>query len=102
MKKTSAQKRNERQFFSQFRWMPCTACASSGETIAHHVHTKKARPDLKFDPRNLMPLCVFHHHDIHLLGMNAMVEEYIEIQSWLIENGWEYCQISDKWFLPSY
>ena len=78
----------------------CLCCNANDQRTFHHVHSQKSRPDLKHDTRNMMPLCLCHHNQIHKLGLFKMTTLYPSIGKWLEKNGWELCPIRNKWFLP--
>lgn len=45
------------------RW---PGCDYESESIhAHHIHTRKQRPDLRHDPNNGASLCPRHHDELH-------------------------------------
>jgi hypothetical protein len=65
-----------------------------GDYCYHHV---KKRSNLGTDDQwNMMPLCVYHHGIIHLLGVNRMIEKYPEVRQWLNDNGWQIDEYSGK------
>lgn len=74
---------------------PCIICGESREGFVclHHVKTRKSGgSDETF---NLMPLCAWHHTEIHKIGLVNMAKKNKSIHNWLIENGWEF--VMGKW-----
>ena len=78
---------------------PCLICENHNACY-HHIKTKKSRPDLKFDERNLMPLCQQHHNEIHNKGTNTFVNKY-NLSWWLYSKGWIFDAHINKWVLTS-
>jgi hypothetical protein len=85
---------------AQVRLLPCLACSCDPErrratmlafdqgitqSHAHHVKTRGAGGDDV--ETNLMPLCIKHHNEIHVLGNTRMAEKYPVVKSWLIRTG---------------
>lgn len=66
-----------------------------GDYCLHHTKTRGASGSDK--EWNLMPLCVFHHNQVHQKGLNYMVKTYKEVQEWLLDNDWEFDQFSNRW-----
>jgi len=71
---------------------PCCCCGhyADNEVTYHHIYTRKAHPELSEEKFNLMPLCLKHHNETHLIGMNSFAIKYPSIKIWLIENGWTF------------
>lgn len=80
----------------------CVVCWAEGEGIVtwHHTLTRKARPDLIMDERNLMPLCAGCHSLIHLKGTTYMSDRYPRVKTWLERRGWTYCDLKKAWGFP--
>jgi len=72
----------------------CVVCGKSGSGLVtyDHILTQKARPDLKYDKRNLMPVCFYCHLSKGQKGINWMAERYINYKKWLVDNGWAFDQ----------
>ena len=50
----------------------CLACGSPAQVL-HHFIQKKQSNNLRFDPRNLVPLCVVCHCRHHIAGDPSIV-----------------------------
>lgn len=46
---------------------------------------------------NLMPLCIEHHNEVHLIGMITFSIKYPSVEEWLFKMGWEYEPYAEKW-----
>lgn len=69
------------------------------EVCYHHILTRKARPDLKNEPKNMISVCQLHHNEFHSLGTREMSRKYPSVLNWLLANDWVYDGFSQKWFL---
>ena len=79
---------------------PCAACKTVfRQRTYHHVYTQKARPDMRENPNNKMPLCLEHHNMIHSKGTTYMSEQYFGVRIWLHEHKWYFCSVVKKWRL---
>jgi len=80
------------------RGKPCVICAAPG--VGHHVKSKGSGGDDK--ESNLMPLCLDHHNlggdSVHRIGLKEFAQRFKKVENWLIDNNWEKCEISGKWF----
>lgn len=74
----------------------CIVCGTKGVAL-HHVKTQGAGGS--DHEQNLMPLCIFHHNEVHSsnMGLARFARKYIAVYSWLLNNGWEYDSFSRKW-----
>ena len=87
--------RRNKSLTNSYHGKPCTVCGITCTTCAHHLRSKGANgPDEHW---NLMALCIFHHHEIHLKGLVHMAEKYPEIEKALLSKGWEFCSFLGKW-----
>lgn len=79
----------------------CIVCGKQGEGLItwHHLMTRKARPDLVHAPSNLIPVDQSCHNMFHAKGTSYMAEKYPKVKSWLINRGWGYCELMQKWTL---
>lgn len=75
-----------------------TACIVTYEAGVdlHHVKTRKSGGT--DDSWNLMPLKHELHQECHQIGLGTFSRRYVQVHNWLIENGWEQCLITHKWF----
>lgn len=78
---------------------PCVCCKESrdGFTCYHHLYTKKAYSEHKFNKKNLISVCFKHHVEFHQKGTSHMAEKYPGVRNWLGENGWYFCDVFKKW-----
>jgi hypothetical protein len=49
---------------NQCQW-PASNCWNTGTLHAHHIATRKRRPDLVYDENNGITLCFIHHQWVH-------------------------------------
>lgn len=82
--------------------LPCVATGESREGFVclHHLYTKKARPDLKYESWNLIPVDQATHNAFHSLGISEMAKRNPSVKKWLEDNDWYYCTIAKKWVHP--
>lgn len=67
----------------------CTACGVLQENgnVLHHIKTRgSGGSDKKF---NLMPLCNFHHNQVHQIGLYNFSLKYKSVTKFLINHKWE-------------
>jgi len=75
---------------------PCLACGDwSAQRCYHHIVTRKSGG--VDEPWNLMPLDLHHHNEVHQLGLSRFARKYINVEKWLIRNGWAYDLFREKW-----
>lgn len=77
---------------------PRIVCFEEGENKVcfHHVKTRKSGgSDGK---HNLMPLCLSCHNEVHLVGLTSFAARYIQVKHWLLNNFWELCGGTGKWY----
>ena len=74
----------------------CEVCGSNPVAL-HHV--KSYGSGGSDDSWNLAPLCVEHHNEIHSakMGTAQFAIKYHKFETWLIENGWEYDDFTERW-----
>jgi 5-methylcytosine-specific restriction endonuclease McrA len=79
----------------------CVVCKDfgPGRVTFDHIHTKAARRDLKYEPKNLMPLCFKCHLLKGQKGINYMADNFPDYKKWLINRGWEKDTFLGKWLL---
>ena len=77
----------------------CVVCGESGtgKVCYHHLLTRKARPDLTNEPRNMISVCQRHHNEFHSKGIGYMANKFPLVKEWLISNGWHICELTNKW-----
>lgn len=46
---------------------------------------------------NLMPLAHVYHQECHRIGVKSFVYKYSEVKRWLLDNGWTFDVVLDKW-----
>jgi hypothetical protein len=66
----------------------------------HHIYTQKARPDLKEEKWNRIPLKHELHQMAHQKGMGYMAKNFPEIGMWLVDNGWLWDDFKRKFVHP--
>ncbi len=71
----------------------CIICNKDADR--HHWRSRGASGT--DDEWNLMPLDRLHHVEVHQIGNNKFAEKYQQVRSWLISNGWEFCNVRKKW-----
>jgi len=88
-----------RDLLDQYQKMPCENCGSRKGVSAHHVHAKKSGGhDIEC---NLIPLCFDCHRSCHDKGRTTFAKENYPVFNWLNLNGWEFNEITNKWFNPN-
>jgi len=81
-----------------YRTRKCLICGDSSRVSGHHILSYKSHPE--YDKRfNILPLCFIHHREIHDIGLTAFNDKYL-IDHILIDRGFEFCSIRNKWFFP--
>ena len=68
---------------------PCIVCnkGSEGFTCYHHVKTRKSGGSDHAE--NLMPVCLWHHTEVHKIGLVSFSKKYPAVNNWLINNNWQ-------------
>lgn len=81
---------------------PCVACGQVTENgnAFHHLYTQGARPDLKHETWNQIPVCLRHHQSFHNLGTSHMARAFNGVHVWLMGQGWQFDQFLSKWQHP--
>lgn len=65
--------------------MMCRVCNKPAEH--HHVKTRGSGGG--DEVWNLMPLCRYHHQEVHKIGLNKFSIMHGGVKDWLIDNRWE-------------
>jgi 5-methylcytosine-specific restriction endonuclease McrA len=80
----------------------CVVCGRQGEGLVtfHHLLVKRTHSHLKHDPRNLIPVTQDCHNQFHSKGTDYMAEKYPAVKKWLINRGWQKCELMGRWVLP--
>lgn len=80
----------------------CTVCETSfdGFVCLHHIYTRKAYPEFSESKWNLMPLCLWHHNEVHKSGTVSFSKKYNDANDWLIMNNWKL--IMGRWMHSNY
>ena len=77
----------------------CVVCGDD-ESCWHHIRSRKSHPELIFDTRNLMSLCLKHHNEIHSTGTNTFIKKY-QLENYMKQKGWDYDNFLRKWYLKN-
>jgi hypothetical protein len=75
----------------------CIICGNF-DSCYHHIRSRKSHPELKFDERNLMSLCLLHHVEVHKIGTNTFIKKY-NLESYMKNKGWDHDKFLNKWYL---
>jgi len=78
----------------------CVPCGHDGSFYPidrEHVLTKKAHPELKDCPQNLMDCCRMCHIEKGMRGVVHMANKYPNYKKWLIDHGWQFNEFLKKW-----
>lgn len=76
----------------------CCGCSTTYyQRCYHHIYTQKTRKDLSQEKWNKMPLCVFCHTEVHMIGMTKFADKYEGAKFFLKINGWKFCDTLKKW-----
>jgi len=80
----------------------CVVCGRQGEGLVtfDHILTQKAHPEYKYEPNNLMPVCLVHHNEKGAKGVSWMANKYPQYKKWLSRRSWEFCELKQTWILP--
>ena len=71
-----------RKLLDTYHKMSCAAGAPHmGDVVGHHIKSKGSGGD--DNPSNLMPLCWWHHAEIHSLGNRKMLLKYPQLREYL-------------------
>lgn len=80
MKKTK-----DKELCERVKHWPCVICGQVPAGDVHHVTTRGAGGgDTK---ENLMPLCRFHHSEIHSIGYGKAISKWPKVLAWLTHMG---------------
>lgn len=61
------------KLLKKIRLMPCLACGQQAPSEAAHITTKRLVGDV---PKYVMPLCIKHHREQHIIGIRTFVLKY--------------------------
>jgi len=89
----------DKKLSKEFQGLPCRACFTDIGTVGHHLLTVGAHPEHANKRWNLMPLCVYHHREIHDIGLQGFVKRY-NLQEEMYTRGFDYCDYAGKWIKP--
>lgn len=68
---------------------PCLVCKTvSVQRCFHHVKSRKSGGGDEL--WNLMPLCLEHHNQVHMSGLNHFANSYNNVRFWLLQNNWYF------------
>lgn len=93
-----------KKLLDQSRSWACVIDGTIDGTAAHHVQSVGSRgPDIV---DNLMPLNRRWHvgngdrekQCVHKIGLRQFAEDHPEVRRWLLDHGWEFCDIFKRWF----
>lgn len=71
----------DKELLATYRSMPCCVCGGRQEVAAHHVKTRgSGGGDVS---SNLVPLCIKHHTEVHLIGAYTFVIKYPQVEHYL-------------------
>jgi len=76
---------------------PCIVTKKIGVDL-HHIKSRKAGGT--DDTFNLMPLTHELHNECHNTGLTSFSRKYVQVNNWLVFNGWQQCPLTRKWFRP--
>lgn len=85
---------------NNFRASSCIIC-NNQNACYHHLKTRKARPDLTYEPRNMIPVCQLHHNEFHNKGINYMSQKYSLVKDFLLYNSWYFDEFLNRWVLDA-
>ncbi len=70
---------------------PCIVCGIYQEdaTCFHHIYTRKAYPEHKEKPWNMISVCQKHHNEFHNKGNSYMCQKYDTVRRWFKDNNWQ-------------
>lgn len=85
-----------KDLLKSYREKSCEICGTYRNTVAHHI--KSVGSGGNDVTHNLIPLCIEHHVEIHKIGINKTIHKYPHLKYFLQENGWEKCEITNRWF----
>lgn len=88
------------KIYNKFKKEYCEACGTDGSFYPldiDHLLPQKSRPELINEEANCITLCRAHHTMKGMKGLGYMANTYPRVKKFLIENGWEFCELSNKW-----
>lgn len=80
--------------------LPCTACSTVYFQRCFH-HIKRRAAGGSNESHNMMPLCLGHHTQIHLIGEKEMSKLFPSVGEWLATNGWSFDEMFNYWYHPN-
>ena len=87
--------RSEKLVLERARKGVCAACGKIGGLDPDHQVTRGAGGGEEY--WNIMPLCRKEHVQRHSKGVLWLSEKYPGVKAWLIQNGWEFCDLRKRW-----
>ena len=85
----------DKKLTNSYRNMSCIVCESVYQIVAHHIKTRgSGEGDYK---ENLIPVCFTCHRLFNDKGLVYMAEKHGEVSDFLINNGYEFDNFSQKW-----
>lgn len=76
---------------------PCLVCGIEYSVVGHHLKSFKSSGLCNYD--NVVPVCYIHHDDFHKKGTTYMADTYPSVLEHLTTHNWEYCKLTNRWFL---
>lgn len=75
----------------------CVPCGVFGDGMVCYHHLKTRGSGGLDSEQNLIPVCLKCHNEFHAKGTVFMAEKYHTVSTWLINNGWEFCEFKKAW-----
>lgn len=85
-------------FSKEARKLPCILDGIVGTDPAHIKSRGAGGSDHE---SNIVRLCRAHHTEQHAIGVTAFAETYPIYEQRLIDNGFEFDNLSNRWFAPA-
>lgn len=86
MKQTTQVKKLDRLIQIYASQRPCKVCGKS-KTVGHHLKRRDC-DILRFDPKNIMSLCVDCHHEVHKSNINDWDYVSFKDKEYLMDRAW--------------
>lgn len=81
------------KLMTEYHSLECIICGQ--QATPAHIKGRGARGD---DVRhNMAPLCGGHHTEQGTCGMTTFSVRYAKFKEWLLNNGWQFCEVALKW-----
>lgn len=74
---------------------PCLVCNLNQSKMVTYHHIKTRKSGGTDDSHNLMPLCLWHHNEVHSIGLVSFSKKYPNVNNFLLCNGWEF--VMGRW-----